>query len=91
MPFHQIPSNVHNIWSDTRIIEKGNLFDFVTIFTRLTCNEKLHWTESQLVVKDEQRVVVVSGNMGLVPLIGPKTIRDRASDRSAWSEKGPRI
>jgi len=36
-------------------------------------------------------MVVVAGNTGSAPLIGSKVIRDRASDGSVWSEKGPRI
>jgi len=34
---------------------------------------------------------VVSGNTGSVPLIGSEVIRDRASNGSVWSEKGPQI
>jgi len=34
---------------------------------------------------------LVSRNTGSTPLIGSKVIRDRASDGSVWSEKGPRI
>jgi len=36
-------------------------------------------------------MVVVSGNISAAPLIGSKVIRDRASDGSVWSEKGPRV
>jgi len=36
-------------------------------------------------------MVAVSGNTGSVPLIGSKVIRDRASDGSICSEKGPQI
>jgi len=36
-------------------------------------------------------MVVVTGNKGSAPLIGSEVIRDRASDGSVWSEKGPRI
>jgi len=36
-------------------------------------------------------MVVNSGNPGSAPLIGSKVIRDRASNGSVWSEKGPRI
>jgi len=37
-------------------------------------------------------MVAVSGNTGSAPLIGPrKVIRDRASNGSVWSEKGPPI
>ena len=36
----------------------------------------------------EQRMVVVSGNTGSAPKIGSKVIRDRASNRSVWSERG---
>ena len=36
-------------------------------------------------------MVVVSGNTGSAPLIGPKVIGDHASDGSVWSAKGPRM
>ena len=36
-------------------------------------------------------MVVVSGKAGSALLIGSKVIRDRASDGTVWSEKGPRI
>ena len=33
-------------------------------------------------------MVVFSGNTDAAPLIGSNVVRDRASDGSAWSEKG---
>jgi len=36
-------------------------------------------------------MVVVSGSTGSAPLLGFKGIRDRASDGSVWSDKGPWI
>jgi len=35
--------------------------------------------------------IAISGNTSSAPLIGSTVIRDRASDGSVWSEKGPRI
>jgi len=86
--------------SHTRIIGKGSLFDFATIFTQLTakvaldreatCNERIEWRidfRSKLWAKNGCRF----RKHRFGPLIGSKVIRDRASDGSVWSEKSLRI
>ena len=81
--------------SHTRIIGKGFFLFRNNIHS--TNSTKLLWTEWQPVVKELnseltffwsylQRVVVVSGNTGLTPLIGFKVIRDGVSAGSVWSE-----
>jgi len=92
--FTRFGSHTRNIGKDKFVWFRNNIHP--------TNSTKLHWTERQHVVKElnskltffwsyEQRMVVVSRNTGSAPLIGSKVIRDRASDGSVWSEKGPRI
>jgi len=85
--------------SRTRIVGKGNLFEFATIFTRITARSG---TENRLqvaCVKElssglvffcnyEQRNGYRFRKTGSVPLIGSNVIQDRASDEPMWSERG---
>ena len=83
--------------SHTRIVGKGNMFDFATII-HSTNSTKLHWKEMQLVAKElnceltfflnyEQKMVAVSRNTGSAPLTGSRIIWDHALDGSVWSKK----
>ena len=98
---HGVPSNVHSFLVSHLDLWKGKFVWFCNNI-HPTNSTKLHWIEGQPAVKElnseltlfwgnEQRMVVLFGNTGSVPLIGSKVIQDRTSHGSVWSEKGPRI